>query len=60
MQEVDPNVSTDYRFFTSTFHSAIFFAANAIETVIVINNPSGMLATMIPTMNAMFVTMPYP
>jgi hypothetical protein len=60
MQVVDPRVSTDYRFFTNTFLAPILFAAKDMHTVIVISNPSGTLATIIPMTKVMFTIMLYP
>ena len=48
MQDVDPRVSTDSKFLTSTFLDAILFAVRARLTVTVARRPSGTLATMIP------------
>lgn len=60
MQVVDPSVSIDSMFLTSTFLSAILFAVNAKHTVTVNSNPSGTLATMIPIMKITFVIKSYP
>jgi len=54
MQFVEPNVSTDSRFFTSTFILASFLAETDNETVIVARSPSGTLATMIPIAKTRF------
>lgn len=48
MQDVDPSVSTAYKFFTKTCLSANLLAVMAREMVIQANNPSGTLATKIP------------
>lgn len=48
MQEVDPRVSTAYRFFTSTCFSASFLAVMAKEMVMQASSPSGTFATSIP------------
>jgi hypothetical protein len=48
MQLVEPKVSTDSKFFTNTFFLDNFTAEMDKEIVIVANNPSGTLATMIP------------
>lgn len=48
MHEVDPNVSTAYKFLTSTCLSANFFAVMAREIVMHASNPSGTFATKIP------------
>jgi hypothetical protein len=54
MQEVDPRVSTDYKFLTKTLLRAILCAAKAIHTVTVMRRPSGTLATIIPIIKDMF------
>jgi hypothetical protein len=45
---VDPRVSTDSKFFTSTDFTDILLAVRARDTVTVASRPSGTLATMIP------------
>lgn len=55
MQEVDPRVSTDSRFLTSTNFPAILWAVKASDTVTVARSPSGTLATMIPIANTKLV-----
>ena len=60
MQEVDPRVSTDSMFLTSTYFSAIFLAVRARVKVTVMRRPSGTLATMIPIINTRFVMKEYP
>jgi len=58
MQVVEPNVSTDYIFLTKTHLSDIFAAPRAIHTVTDIKSPSGILATIIPIIKEIFVTIP--
>jgi len=53
--EVDPRVSTDSRFLTSTFFLAIEVAVIVSPTVTVASRPSGTLATIIPIMKTMLV-----
>lgn len=60
MADVEPNVSTDYKFFTRTYLYDILSAAKAMQTVTVIKSPSGTLATMIPIMNAILTVIGYP
>merc|ERR1740139_457440 len=60
MHEVEPRVSTDSRFLTSTFFLAMRWAVKARETVTVARRPSGTLATMIPMANTRLVIMSYP
>jgi len=54
MQEVEPKVSTDSRFFTSTLFSAILVAVMVRPTVTVAKRPSGTFATMIPIIKTRF------
>lgn len=51
IQLVDPNVSTDSRFLTKTFYLLSLLAATVKLTVMVIGNPSGTTANMIPIAN---------
>lgn len=48
IQDVDPNVSTVYKFLTSTFLEAILTAAAVKQIVTVTINPSGTFAIIIP------------
>mmetsp|Transcript_39307 Transcript_39307/g.99063 ORF Transcript_39307/g.99063 Transcript_39307/m.99063 type:complete len:232 (-) Transcript_39307:998-1693(-) len=59
MVVVDPSVSTDSRFFTSTFFACMRLAVRVRATVTVASRPSGTLATMIPITNTMFFMMGY-
>jgi len=59
MQLVDPRVSTDWRFFTSTYFPCMRLAVRASETVTVKIRPSGTLATMIPIAKTMLVRIGY-
>ena len=59
MQEVDPRVSTDSRFFTRTIFPAILCAVKASDTVTVARSPSGTLATIIPIAKTKFVMISY-
>lgn len=61
MQDVDPKVSTAYKFFTSTCFSESFLAVIASEIVIQAKSPSGTFATKIPIpkiihCNALYLT----
>jgi len=60
MHEVEPSVSTDSMFLTSTFFVAILAAVRDKETVTVARSPSGTLATMIPIQKTKFVTRSVP
>jgi hypothetical protein len=51
MHEVEPNVSTPSNFFTKTNFFCNLAAVRAIAIVKRLNNPSGTLATNIPTQN---------
>ena len=54
IQLVEPSVSTDSKFLTSTFLVLSFLAATDNVIVIVANKPSGTLATIIPIPNTRF------
>mmetsp|Transcript_1462 Transcript_1462/g.4738 ORF Transcript_1462/g.4738 Transcript_1462/m.4738 type:complete len:254 (-) Transcript_1462:540-1301(-) len=54
MVVVDPNVSTDSSFLTSTFFLAIRFDVRVKATVTVASKPSGTFATIIPMQKTMF------
>jgi hypothetical protein len=54
IQLVEPSVSTDSRFLTSTFLVLSFLAATDKVMVIVASSPSGTLATIIPIPNTKF------
>ena len=60
MQDVDPKVSTDSRFFTRTHFLAILLAVRAKQTVTVARRPSGTFATIIPMANTMSIIILYP
>mmetsp|Transcript_4534 Transcript_4534/g.17159 ORF Transcript_4534/g.17159 Transcript_4534/m.17159 type:complete len:226 (-) Transcript_4534:691-1368(-) len=60
MVVVEPRVSTDSRFLTSTFFLAILCEVRVRATVTVSGNPSGTLATMIPMVLTITVTIPCP
>lgn len=60
MQEVEPSVSTDYKFLTRTFFAANFLAVMAKEMVTQARMPSGTLATIIPIPNTMHSKAVYP
>ena len=60
MHEVEPSVSTDCKFLTSTFFSASFFAVIAKEMVTHAKIPSGTLATIMPIPNSMHSKKLYP
>ena len=59
MQLVDPRVSTDCRFFTSTYLPCMRLAVRASEIVTVKIRPSGTLATMMPIAKTMLVRIGY-
>jgi hypothetical protein len=60
MHDVDPRVSTDCKFFTSTNLTAILSAARAIIIVTAANKPSGTFATIIPIPNVIISPHLYP
>lgn len=60
MHEVDPSVSIDSRFLTSTFFQAICLAVSASWIVTAATTPSGTFATITPMAIMKFARMVYP
>ena len=57
MQVVEPKVSTDCRFLTSTIFFALYLDVKVSKIESVANNPSGTFATIMPITKTIFVIM---